>query len=90
MTQKMHNLDDVSEYFDFIVKGHTYRFRQMTMEEIEKLKELENDEKKVTKYIFTFISKVSEDAPDFAVIAKKMLASQWRKFIEMLKTEFVG
>lgn len=90
MTQKMHNLDDVAEYFDFILKGNTYRFRQMTMEEIEKLKEIEGDEKKTMSYLFTFISKVTENAPEFATIAKKMVAPQWKKFVEMLKTEFTG
>lgn len=91
MVQKMHNLDDgVNEYFDFTVKGHTFRFRHMTMDEIEKMKEFENDEKKSREYLFGFISKVDETSPEFVEVSKQMTAPHWIRFREMIKAEFSG
>ena len=91
MTQKMHNLDEnVNEYFDFQVKGFTYRFRHMTMEEIEKMKEYENDEQKTRQYLFNFISKVDETSPDFIETSKLMTVPHWIAFREMIKAEFTG
>lgn len=87
----MHNLDsEVNEYFDFTVKGHTYRFRHMTMSEIEKMKEFENDEVKSRKYLFKFISKVNESSPSFEEVSKQMIAPHWIKFRDMIKAEFSG
>lgn len=91
MTQKMHNLDsEVNEYFEFTVKGHNYRFRHLTMEEIEKMKEFETDEKKSREYLFGFISKVDETSPEFAEVSKQMIAPHWIRFREMIKAEFSG
>lgn len=87
----MHNLDaEVNEYFDFVVKGHTYRFRHLTMEEIEKMKEYEADEKKSREYLFKFITKQDEASPDFQEVSKQMIAPHWIKFREMIKAEFSG
>lgn len=87
----MHNLDsEVNEYFDFTVKGHTYRFKHMTMEEIEKMKEYEADEKKSREYLFKFITRLDETSPTFEEVAKQMIAPHWIKFREMIKAEFSG
>lgn len=84
-----HNLDEqIVEYFDFILKGHTYRFRHLTIEELEKVQELKDNEKELRLYLFQFIDKVNPESPDFPEIAKKMIAPQWMKFAEMLKAEF--
>lgn len=89
MAQQIHNLDDsVVEYFEFIVKGHNYRFRHMTMEELEQLKAVESDEKKSKEYLYSFITKVNETSPDFPEIAKKMITPQWVRFRKMIQTEF--
>lgn len=88
---KMHNLDqDVNEYFEFTVKGHLYRFRHLTMSEIEKMKEFENDETKSRQYLFTFISKVNETSPDFEEVSRQMIAPHWLRFKEMITAEFSG
>ena len=44
----MHNLDvDIQEYFEFQIKGHTYRFRQPTTEEIQLFSKMDTqDEEK--------------------------------------------
>ena len=89
MAHPIHNLDiDVAEYFEFIIKGHSYRFRHLNTEEVESMKSFESDEEKTKDYLFNFISKVNDDAPDFKEVAKKMITPQWVKFREMIKAEF--
>lgn len=84
------NLDsELSEYFEFIVEGHTYRFRYPTIEEAEGLRDLgeEGQEQKSMEKIFSFISKVEETAPDFATIYPKMIIPKQQRFVKMLTTE---
>ncbi len=84
-----HVLDqDIAEYFTFSIRGHEYRFRYLTMPEIEKMKELEDDDAKSRAFLFSFISKVKEDSPDFEEIQKTMLAPHWLRFHAMIKAEF--
>lgn len=88
---KIHNLDEgVQEYFDFIVNGFKYRFRHLNTEESEELKELEKvgDDKKVKKFLYNFISKVDEKAPNFSETAKKMIGPQWVRFRKMIEEEY--
>lgn len=82
------NLDEnVQESFDFIVNGHTYRFNQPTTEEADKLVKLD-DPNKVKEEICKYISPVSEGAPDFSVTINEMILPKFKKFMEMIKTEF--
>jgi len=91
MANKIHNLDEaVVEFFDFIIKGHTYRFRHMNTEEMTEMKTLVGDEEKTKDYLFKFISKIDDSSPEFTEIAKKMLSPHWNKFAEMLKSEVNG
>lgn len=84
-----HVLDkDVAEYFTFSIRGHEYRFRYLTMPELEKMKEIESDEAKSRAYLFSFISKVNESSPDFEEVQKTMLAPHWLRFRDMIKAEF--
>ncbi len=90
---KIHNLDEsVQEYFDFIVKGHTYRFRHMNTVEAEEMKKIEakGDEKKQTKYLYKFITPIEEKSPSFEEISKQMIAPQWIKFRKMVTEEYAG
>lgn len=85
-----HDLDaGIQESFEFIVKGHKYRFRQLNTEEIEKLQEVSKDKDalKTKEFLFQFITKVDEKSPEFAEVAKQMIAPQWKKFQEMIKKE---
>ena len=86
----IHNLDEVSQYFEFVVGGNTYHFRYMTVEEAEKMQEMSGDEAKIRDYLYSFISKVDTTAPEFAEIAKKMITPQWIRFRTMVETEFKG
>jgi len=86
---KIHNLDEqVEEHFEFIVKGHRYRFRHMNTEELEHLKEIEDDDEKTKKYFYSFISAIDKKSPNWESISKKMIVPQLRKFTEMIKVEF--
>lgn len=91
MTNKIHNLDEsVSEYFEFVIKGHTYRFQHLNTEEVAELKKVSDDEEKTKEYMYKFILPVSKDAPSFEEISKKMISPQWARFREMITTEFSG
>lgn len=95
MSNQVYNFDDVSEYFDFILFGKKYRFKHLTSAEFQELQKLENEAKEdATKtdafndYVYSFITKVDEDAPDFKEVQKKMIFPQLKAFWNMIKTEF--
>lgn len=82
-----YNLSDgVQEYFEFILKGHHYRFRHLTTEELDEFKKLKGDELQV--YIYKFITKVDPASPEFSDIAKTMISPEWANFTKMVTTEF--
>ncbi len=100
MENKIHNLDDgVQEHFEFIVKGHTYRFRQPNTEELdairiatlpvtedmdEKATEAKSTESK--EALFQFITPVGE-APEFKEVSKQMTVPHWNRFNKMVAVE---
>lgn len=91
MASSIHNLDDsLVEYFDFTVKGHTYRFRHLNTEEMEKLRSFKDNDAEAQKYLYSFITKINEEDPEFPEIAKQMITPQWVKFRKMIETEFGG
>lgn len=85
-SQQQYNLDDVREYFEFKVKGHVYRFRYITTEEGEKMKDLKDGE--IQDYFLQFITKVDESSPDFKEVQKTMTIAQWKQFRKMIEAEF--
>lgn len=88
MDSKVYNLDEgIQEYFEFIIKGNKYKFRHLNTEEMEKFRDVAEDEEKAKTFLFDFISKENEDSPDFSEIAKQMIAPQWIKFRKMLFSE---
>lgn len=90
MTNPVYDLDqDLSEYFEFKVSGHNYKFRYLTADEMEKVGKITLEEPtKINEYLSSFITKVDEKSPDFLEISKKMTIPQLRKFHEMIKAEF--
>src|SRR3972149_5341571 len=67
MTDHNYNLDDgVVEYFEFIVKGHKYRFRHPNTEELDEIRLLTKDQKDKggNETLYKFITKVDESSPD--------------------------
>ncbi len=89
---KIHNLDEgVEESFNFQLLGHVYNFRHLNTEEIETLQTFKKEDDKGTKeFLFKFVTAVDKDAPPFSETTKKMLTPHWRRFIDMVKTEFGG
>lgn len=89
---KIHNLDEsVAEHFDFIVKGHTYRFRHLNTEEFKqlmKLEEKDDSETSIAEFFKQFIAPISKDAPSFDDVYKKMTLPHLRRFTQMIREEF--
>lgn len=91
MTHTPYDLDDVQEYFEFKLKGHVYRFRHMNSFEIEELRSLEGqDDEKTKVFLYSFITKVDSESPDFQEASKAMIVPQWAKFRQMIVSEFSG
>lgn len=91
MSTTPYNLDADQEYFEFVLKGHKYKFRYMTMEETQGMASIAGDKdasQQVLEYLYQFISSDEPDAPDFKEASKNFLTTQWNKFFEMLGTEF--
>lgn len=88
MEQKIYNLDEEPEFFEFIIKGHTYRFRHLTSEEAEELQSIQSSDSKLQQEFFLrFIEKTKEDQPDFIEISKKMNLKHWAAFNKMIVAE---
>lgn len=81
----------ISEYFEFILKGNTYRFRYPTTRELEEFTGLDlRDEKSnnVAKdFLIKFVEKVNEKSPEFKDIIDDMSVKYWNRFNDMVKTE---
>lgn len=85
---QVHNLDEgVLESFNFIVKGHEYKFRHLNTDEMEEARKIGEDEEKAKNYLYQFISPVKPESPKFEEVAKQMITSQWKNFRAMLKSE---
>lgn len=89
---KVHNISEgIKEYFQFIIKGHTYKFRYPNTEESAGFQNVDaKDMSKFVKFISKFISPESKDAPAFTEVQKKMLIPEWTNFGNMIKAEFTG
>ncbi len=97
---KIHNLDEgVEEYFEFTVRGHNYRFKQLNMDELEEVriaslpvaedmddKAKKAKEKESKESLFKFITPVG-DAPKFEEVSKKMTVPHWNRFNKMVAIE---
>lgn len=82
----LHNLDEgITEYFEFILKGFTYRFKYPNTEELEELRKAKENEG--NDILFGFITKVDEKTPDFKELQKKMTVVHWKRFRQMISKE---
>lgn len=82
-----YNLDDqVSEFFEFTVLGHNYRFKHLNTEEMTNLQKNLKEEDELQKFFANFVTPIG-DAPPFAEISKKMLPGHWKQFRNMITTE---
>lgn len=85
---QVYNLDDVAEYFEFKAKGHIYRFRYMTGDESKKFAETEKTGDAIQDYVFSFITKTEETAPEFKEVFPTLNIPQQNMFWKMLSTQF--
>lgn len=83
-----YNLDVDSDHFDFTVNNHLYRFKHMTMADLNDMDKLRDQEQELGKFFSQFITKVNDDSPDFEEISKTFIVPNWRKFHEMVRAEF--
>lgn len=91
MDQKIINLDDnVSEYIEFTLKGHKYKFRQLTTEEIDAFQNVKGSDKESREYLYQFVSPVDEGTPPFEELAPKMLLQHWKNFLKMVTSVVDG
>lgn len=91
MNDKIYNLDEsVVEYFEFSVGGHAYKFRHMTIEELESMTKVDSDYTKFIEYLNKFIEKKEPESPDFTDAAKKFTTQHWLAFRKMLDVEIRG
>lgn len=86
-----HNLDEgIVEYFEFVLFGHSYKFKQPSTEEIDELVSVKDDPEKIDQlkeFFYKFITPASEGAESFAVVAKKMTIPHWKRFNAMVAAE---
>lgn len=87
MADIIHNLDDsVSEYINFTLLKHSYRFKHLNTEELEELESMK-EEKDLRNFLFSRIEAISPDAPVGEDLQKKLLMPHWRNLLRMLKVE---
>ena len=67
--------------------GHDYTLEYPTMEEIEAIEKLKDDEDK-NNGLYQFIKKNDDSAPDFKDVLKKQNIKVIKAFTEMVKKEF--
>lgn len=84
------NLDSgVQEYFDFIIRGHTYRFTYPTMKQIKELdKSSKESDEDSTKKLLKFIKKVDKKSPKFSDVFESLTVPHIKAFKSMIEKEF--
>lgn len=86
--------DNVQDYFEFILGGHTYKMKYPTVEETENIQKLlseakeDSDSTEILSQMYQFISSDDEKAPPIAEALKKQNIKVIQNFNEMIKTEF--
>lgn len=90
MSYISHNLDeDNAEFFEFILKGNTYRMRYPTPDELKEIAE-EKDKSTQEKRIYSFIDPVTPDAPPLQETLNKTPINVVLRFNKMVTDEFMG
>lgn len=86
----IHNLDlDNAEYFEFILKGHTYRMRYPSPKELKEIGE-EKDPKVQEQKVYDYIEPVTPDAPVLKELLEIIPINVLNKFNKMVTEEFMG
>lgn len=74
------------EYFEFLLGGKRYKMVYPTTEELEPMQKMDDAERQEKMY--SYISPVDQDAPEFKVALGKARIPVVREFAKMLKKEF--
>lgn len=84
-----YNFDEVDQEDrpTIVMGGLNYKLRYPTVEEVEKLQNLKTDEER-TAALYSFIEAEDEKQEKFESIIKKQDIRVFRKFSDMIKTEF--
>jgi glycerol-3-phosphate cytidylyltransferase-like family protein len=86
--------DNVSDSFEFILGGFTYKMRYPTVEETEQVQEVlkkaekDGDSSIILEQMYQFISCEDEKAPKIDEALKKQTLPVIKNFNEMIKAEF--
>lgn len=86
--------DNVSDHFEFILGGHTYKMKYPTVEETEQVQDAlkkaqeSNNNESVLKIMFQFISSDDKEAPSFDEAIKKQNIKVIQNFSQMIEAEF--
>lgn len=96
----------VEEYFTFKIKGFVYRYRHMTTEELEEMRSLSNDDKRIndgakdnkvsdkaTEFLYSFIEKAdpeNKETPEWTKLEKTLITPLRVKFQMKLMAEMTG
>lgn len=84
-----YNLDqDNAEYFEFIIKGNTYRMRYPTLNEMREVAAEKDSAAQDTK-IYGFIEAVTEGAPHIADVLGDIPINVVNRFNKLVKDEFM-
>lgn len=96
----MYDLDNTKDHFIFKVNGQDYKMTFPTVSQLEEIqgiaatKQNASDEdklaagKKVQQYIYSFIKPVNDSADDIENVVNRMNVITFKKFNEMIQTEF--
>ncbi len=85
-----YNLDlDNAEYFEFVLKGHTYRMRYPSPADLKEIAELK-DVTLQNERVFSFIEAVSEGAPPLSETLNTLPINIVNRFNTMVTDEFMG
>lgn len=98
MQSKTFNLDEnVSESFEFTVRGNTYIFRYPTTGEMVEVLKIINEaakegnsldvEDRFMSILYSFITPKSKDVKPFDEIYPSLISPQQKNFVDMVRTE---
>ncbi len=90
-----YNLDDDSEFFKFTIFGNNYKFRYLTSDEMDKIKEivatkkddLSDADNTDLEYLYSFIEPTDEASKPFSQVKGQMKNPHIKKFTQMLRAE---
>lgn len=89
MTSELHNLDEgISEYFQFVLGGFTYKMKYPNTKEIVNIAAEKNTEKQMD-LVYSFITSSEESAPKIKDALTQANIKVLQRFNAMIKKEFL-